>query len=495
MKRITWDRPGVLAMAASALGMSFDVPDHIPGVTITDDGIAIVSVGFGAPMSHYPSWCGDSYDAMKARVAAALASSAKAIVLEIDTPGGDVFGCFEAARSLRAMADAAGKPLIAYTESLAASGGYAIACAADQIVVSGEGHVGSVGVISALVSQTRLDEAIGLRFVVFGSGARKTDGCPHVEISDEASAELQAHVSSLAELFFAWVAERRGMTPDAVRALEAGVFHGSNAVDAKLADAVVQTKDQLLAKVASGDTASAVERKAPMADDKEEKDEKDETPKSYADKMRAQLEEDAKSDDEETASTAKKMLAALDGEEKPSKDEEPKGQDEEDGKAKALAATRSPVALVTDNTLSALTQSVAQLHARVEAGDRDARKARRADLIASHDLPAALAKSLATEKLETVERIVKDFPKRGPRNLAAAEQPGVDAAIPRGTADPNAPRASRLPPEQKAKLDERMGLKAVSGGGIKKDAHSIELGIVPRKKDQLNTPATPGKVA
>ena len=505
MKRVTWDRPGVLAMAASALGMSFDVPDQIPGVTVTDGGIAIVSVGFGAPMSHYDSWFGDSYDAVKARVAAALASSATAVVLEIDTPGGDVFGCFEAARAIRAMATEAKKPLVAYTESLAASGGYALACAADRIVVAEEGHVGSVGVISALVSQTRLDEAIGLRFAVFGSGARKTDGCPHVEITDDASAELQAHVSSLAEMFFAWVAERRGMTPDEVRGLEAGVFHGANAVAAKLADAVVQTKDQLLALVASGDTASAVERKATMADetDKEEKKDGEESPKSYADEMRAKLEEDAKSDDEKKASAAKKMLAALDSDgdnDGDKKEPEPKSEDEEDGKAKALAAS-APVAVISNTAVEALAASVAELHAKIDAGERNARKQKRAELIASHDLPAALAKSLATEKLETVERVVKSFPKRSAKNLAAAEQPNVAASVPRGGEDPNMPRAPRLPPEKSAKLAERMGLKAVSDGGIKKDKNFVTLGIVPRKKDQKpptggnSAPTAPGKVA
>lgn len=481
MRRVTWDRPGVLAMRASALGMSFDLPDQIPGVSFTPSGVAIVGVGFGAPMSHNPSWCGDSYDAVKARVAAALESPAKAVVLEIDTPGGDVFGCFEAARSIRAMADAAKKPLVAYTESLAASGGYALACAADRIVVAEEGHVGSVGVISALVSQTRLDDAMGLRFAVFGSGARKTDGCPHVEISDDASAELQAHVSALADVFFAWVAERRGVTPDEVRALEAGVFFGAGAVAAKLADSVVQTKDQLLALVASGDTAPAVERKAPMAgnEDKEneEKKDDDESPKSYADTMRAQLEEDAKSDDEKKAASAKKMLAALDegdGDEKPPPAK--KDDDEEDGKAKALAAI---AAGTSDATVRALVDTVADLQAQIGGITKETRKTRRAELLATHELPATLAKSLSTEKLETVERIVAGFPKRAPKSLAAAAQPGVDAAVPRGATDSNGSRESRLPPEQADKLKERMGLRMV-GGGIRREGNKFILGNVTK---------------
>lgn len=482
MKRVTWDRPGVLAMAASALGMSFDVPDQIPGVTMTAEGIAIVGVGFGAPMSHYECWCGDSYDAVKARVAAALESPAKAVVLEIDTPGGDVFGCFEAARAIRAMADAAKKPVVAYTESLAASGGYALACAADRIVVSGEGHVGSVGVISALVSQTRLDEAMGLRFAVFGSGARKTDGCPHVEISDDASAELQAHVMSLAEMFFAWVAERRNVTPDAVRALQAGVFHGAAAVDAKLADAVVQTKDQLLAMVASGDTASAVERKATMADETE-KEKKDESPKSYADEMRAKLEEDAKSDDEDKAAAAKKMLAALDG------DGDGDGDKDAD-KPKEEPKSESASALATmAQALKAQGAEIAQLKA-----ERESEK--RAALLEKHDVPAAVVTALKGQDLATFEKVVTAHPKKGPKNLAAAEQPGVMASVPRGAEDPNAPRAPRLPAEQSAKLAERMGLKAVSDGGIKKDRHFVTLGIVPRKKDQKPAaPTAQGKVA
>ena len=63
--------------------------------------------------------------------------------------------------------------------------------------------------------------------------------------------------------------------------------------------------------------------------------------------------------------------------------------------------------------IKSLAQDVAELQRRVNASTTSDRKKRRAALIASHELPAALAKSLATEKLETVERVVAGFPKRG----------------------------------------------------------------------------------
>src|SRR5690606_8379409 len=109
------------------------------------------------------------------------------------------------------------------------SAAYALATAASYIAAPPSAQIGSIGVLRPLVDASRQAEMFGLKFTLVASGARKTDGAPEVPTSDEAIAEAQRHVNELAEMFFALVAEHRGVSADEVRALEAGIVHGAEA--------------------------------------------------------------------------------------------------------------------------------------------------------------------------------------------------------------------------------------------------------------------------
>lgn len=206
--------------------------------------VAVVEI-VGPLMHHAEPFC-DSYDAIKARVAEALASSARCVLLSIDSPGGVVAGCFDCVSELRAMADAAGKPLHAYVDAQATSAAYALCCAADKVWIPPAGIVGSIGVIDAVIDATAQDSFMGLAVTLVTSGERKADGNPHTATTPEAIEAAQAMVDTLAGHFFGVVAERRGLEPEAVRALNAGLLVGQQAIDVRLADEV-GTFDEVLA--------------------------------------------------------------------------------------------------------------------------------------------------------------------------------------------------------------------------------------------------------
>lgn len=215
------------------------------------DGVAIISID--GPLSQRgDSWWWDGYEAVEHRLAAALASSATGIVLKVNSPGGVVAGCFEAAKRMREACVRAGKPVVAYADEMACSAAYALACIADTIVLPPGGTVGSVGVIATASDRTKANELEGHAIVVVTSGDRKADLHPDVPLSDAAVAQLRARVDLLAGLFSDWVAQRRGTTSEAVAALQAATFDGQAALTAGLADRVGSLADAVsLARVST----------------------------------------------------------------------------------------------------------------------------------------------------------------------------------------------------------------------------------------------------
>lgn len=176
-----------------------------------------------------------SYGEIGATLEAALADPAvTGILLDVDSPGGEAGGVFELAERIRA-ADAV-KPVWAIASDSAFSAAYALACAASRLVVTRTGGVGSVGVIAMHVDQSVRDAQEGFRYTAITAGARKNDFSPHEQLSNEAAARLQTEVDRLYGIFVAHVAAMRGLDEDLVRATEAGLFFGPEAVTAGLAD-------------------------------------------------------------------------------------------------------------------------------------------------------------------------------------------------------------------------------------------------------------------
>ena len=187
-----------------------------------------------------------SYGEIAAILDAALADpQVSGILLDIDSPGGEASGSFELARRVREVA--AVKPVWAVANDAAYSAAYAIAASAQRLFVTETGGVGSIGVIALHVDQSVKDAKDGYRFTAITAGTHKNDYSPHEPLSDAAKTELQGEVDRLYSIFTDHVAAMRGMDLDAVRATEAGLYFGTNAVAQGLADGV-QTLDATLSQ-------------------------------------------------------------------------------------------------------------------------------------------------------------------------------------------------------------------------------------------------------
>ena len=185
-----------------------------------------------------------SYTGIAAQLDAALASpEIAAILLDIDSPGGESGGVFDLADRIRAASEV--KPIWAVANDMAFSAAYALASAAARVFVARTGGVGSIGVIAMHVDQSVKDAHDGVRYTAVFAGERKNDLNPHEPISNEAHAVLKAEVDRIYDLFVETVARHRGLDADAVRATEAGLFFGPDAVATGLADAVGSLEDAL----------------------------------------------------------------------------------------------------------------------------------------------------------------------------------------------------------------------------------------------------------
>lgn len=190
-------------------------------------------------------WWWDGYDAVLTRTRAALEDPAvRAVVLEIDSPGGMAAGNLDTAQAMRAAADAAGKPLVAHAGTMACSAAYALACAADKVLLTADGAVGSIGTIATVYDRTKANADRGLDVRVVRSGALKADPHPDAPLTDAAVARVRARINELAGMFAGWVAERRPATGDPLT-LQGATVYGADAVTRGLADAVGTLADAI----------------------------------------------------------------------------------------------------------------------------------------------------------------------------------------------------------------------------------------------------------
>lgn len=179
-----------------------------------------------------------SYEGIRHQLATAATDADVAnVILDVDSPGGEAIGAFEAGADVGALN--AVKPVTAYVNGLCCSAAYAIASHAGKIVASPTSVVGSIGVVMMHVDQSERMRAMGVKPTFIFAGAHKVDANPFEPLSETVKADLQAEVDKLYGLFVDHVAAgRKGLSAKAIRATEAGTFMGSDAVDAKLADAI-----------------------------------------------------------------------------------------------------------------------------------------------------------------------------------------------------------------------------------------------------------------
>jgi len=163
------------------------------------------------------------------------ANQVRGVILRIDSPGGTTAGSeaiYEAVRGI-----AAKKPVVAVMDTVAASGGYITALAADRIVARGNTITGSIGVIFSFPEVSRLLDMVGVKMEELKSGELKAEPSPYKPISEKARAVSMEMVRDGYTWFTGLVAERRGLPlPRVVELSDGRVYTGRQALEVKLID-------------------------------------------------------------------------------------------------------------------------------------------------------------------------------------------------------------------------------------------------------------------
>ncbi len=162
-----------------------------------------------------------------------------AVALAVNSPGGAPTQSALVAERIRELADKKKVPVIAFCEDVAASGGYWLACAADEIYAHSSSLVGSIGVVTAGFGLNGLLERIGVDRRVYTAGAHKVRLDPFRPEKDEDVEWLKGLQSQLHEQFVSWVTQRRGDRLNDGEDLFTGeVWTGAKAAELGLVDGV-----------------------------------------------------------------------------------------------------------------------------------------------------------------------------------------------------------------------------------------------------------------
>ncbi len=214
---------------------------------VTDDGVAVLPVH--GTLINRGAWLGSfwgytTYEGLAEQMKR-LASDpgVKSVLLDINSGGGEVAGLWDLMPVLGALKQA--KPVTAIANACAASAAYAIGCAAHQIYVARSGMAGSIGVVSVHMSYAEAMQRYGVKPTLIQAGRYKTLGNRYQDLDAESLGLLQASCDSAYDQFVAHVASARGLEPSHIRATEARVFKGQEAVDAEIVDGVASFEEAL----------------------------------------------------------------------------------------------------------------------------------------------------------------------------------------------------------------------------------------------------------
>ncbi|HEX7110331.1 MAG TPA: signal peptide peptidase SppA [Aestuariivirga sp.] len=167
----------------------------------------------------------------------AKSTHVKGVIIRIDSPGGTTAGSEAIYEQIRKIAK--DKPVVAVMDTVAASGGYITAIAADYIVARGNTITGSIGVIFSFPEISKLLDTLGIKMEEIKSGELKAEPSPYKPVSDRARQVSNEMVQESFAWFTGLVVERRKLSAERVKVLADGrVYTGRQAVTEKLIDAL-----------------------------------------------------------------------------------------------------------------------------------------------------------------------------------------------------------------------------------------------------------------
>lgn len=362
------------------------------------DGVAVIPV-YGPLLTRY-SWAFWSHEEIARDLRLAAASTLiTAVVLDIDSPGGQAAGCGDLAAELRRFSES-GRPIVAHGRGMVASAAYWIAAACDRILIASGTVVGSIGAMIRYLDLEPLILAAGAELVEVVSKASPNKVLP--PNSDEGQAELQAIVDAAAAEFIAGVATGRGVSDAVVRSQFGGglVFSPADARQRGMIDGH-STLAEIVAGLAAGGLGSLAEPApaTPETDPEEEYIDMDLSNLTAEELAAARPDLVEQIAQESTATTDQLDAARADGETAGRKAECARqialGDLAIDGQEDALAAARADTS-VTPEAFAMKSVGAAKQAVQAAKGKGGTLEQLTADEKAAADVPAAQRQSAPT---------------------------------------------------------------------------------------------------
>lgn len=237
-----------------ALCLAYGIDDRPEGEGrkpfVYQDGVAVIPV-HGALINRFNSSWGfvTGYNFIRRQMNLILDDDdVDYFVFDVNTPGGEASGCFELGREI--IASRRVKASLAMVDSLAASGGMAIAGSATKMYGIPSARIGSIGVYRQHISVEGALKDAGVKVTYAQAGEHKTDGSPFKDLPDSVLKDWTQDVNKTWDDFIALVAEARDMDPAAVRETQARVYRADEALALGLINAVKTTTEAVPAFVA-----------------------------------------------------------------------------------------------------------------------------------------------------------------------------------------------------------------------------------------------------
>jgi len=204
-------------------------------------GIGVITIR--GPLTYrttgWEALCGGfSYEMLLEQAEELIESGVKTIIIDADSGGGEAYGCFESADTLRKMCDDNNVTLLGYIDGCACSAMYAIICACDEVIVNPYGEAGSIGVLICLYNDSKMLEQAGIERTFV------TDGTEKIPYADDSSwregfiADLQKRVTELGDDFRAHVSKYTGLSVEDIKATNGKVYSAQEALSMGLVNKI-----------------------------------------------------------------------------------------------------------------------------------------------------------------------------------------------------------------------------------------------------------------
>lgn len=206
---------------------------------LTEGDVSVIQVS--GPLTYESTWltavCGmSSYQGMVQDMAEVVARGSKICVLDVDSGGGEAYGCFETAIQIKQMAVDNDIKLIAYVDGAAYSAAYALTSVADEVIMNPDSEAGSIGVLTRLVNLSEKNKKDGIEVTYIHAGENKIPFDADGNFREDFLSDIQTKVDKLYTKFISHVATNRELSEEDVQATQASTYTAEDAVSLGLAD-------------------------------------------------------------------------------------------------------------------------------------------------------------------------------------------------------------------------------------------------------------------